>query len=187
MFYTLILQRHGLKCILKTNQNMAIQNVVSAVRPSSLRHSLQSDTEIMLASLKKCFKWAMLSVLDVADALGRICVIPTLSNSQKRGVTNTDNTKTKDKSKGGPNKNIDSNIKCKKQPLLSFIGRCKAKSLGHEGAYWKKSTAEEKTLRYYSTTMMVVMTALQIIQDFNLSPANREFHIDKPRIIQLVE
>lgn len=54
--YLTILSRHGLRWIITENQKVAIQHVLSAVRPTVLKEQLESDLSVSHHPLKRYFK-----------------------------------------------------------------------------------------------------------------------------------
>lgn len=68
MNYTAILRRNGLKWVLQSNQKLAVQHVLSAIKPQALRKRLESDLEFAHSEVRKDFKKFMAHALSISDA-----------------------------------------------------------------------------------------------------------------------
>ncbi|PXF46452.1 hypothetical protein BWQ96_03777 [Gracilariopsis chorda] len=66
--YHTLLRRHGLSWVLHSNEKIAVQHVLSSIKPKSLRLRIQSDLQLAHHNLKKDFKEFMDHCLTISDA-----------------------------------------------------------------------------------------------------------------------
>ena len=66
--YTTLLRKSGLSWVLKENQKVAVQHVLSAINPTTLRTRLSEDLEFSQYNLRKDFRGFMNHAIKLAEA-----------------------------------------------------------------------------------------------------------------------
>lgn len=129
--YRTLLRRNGLGWIVSANQKVAVQHVLSAVRPASLQARLKSNLEFSHTELKKDFSGFMKHAVKLSEAFQLVDNGPPKSGhvtNDRFSGSRGGNPKSSDTVPKSDNKN---GSRTKKDAPLCLYEPCRAKGLKH--------------------------------------------------------
>lgn len=146
--YRAILKRHGVAWLLEDNQKVAVDHVLSAIRPTSVKERLESDLEFAKYELKKNFQGFMKHAIRVAEAFQIVDNGKPRSNRQPEpSTTNRSGSKTPSDKNSTPTDDSKSKNggggKSKKAPLC-LHPPCRSKGVRHFMRDCDQTTDDQK-------------------------------------------
>lgn len=82
--YHTILSRNGLKWIISDNQKVSMQQLLSEIKPTSLRERLDSDVAFSYHPLPKTFTWFLTHAVKLVEAFQLVDSEPPSKHNQSK-------------------------------------------------------------------------------------------------------
>lgn len=143
--YITILGRHGLKWIVTDNQKIAVQHVLSAIRPVSLKDRLESDLSFSHHPLKKDFKGFLKHSIRLAEAFQIVDSGPPTKRGGKDRGASKNNSRSGNKGNQDANKSETSNRKKSDNKPICLWPPHKERGLRHFLRECRDCPEEEKS------------------------------------------